>query len=84
MYFVYILRCKDNSLYTGITTDVARRFKTHKRGLGGKFTASRGVKKIVYTEKRPDRSAASKREAEIKGWSREKKLNLIVSFSRTA
>ena len=77
MYFVYILECRDGSLYTGITTDVARRFKEHKEGLGGHYTSAKEAVKIVYIEEQPDRSTASKREAEIKSWSREKKLDLI-------
>lgn len=77
MYYVYILECKDGSLYTGITTDVARRLSEHKTGIGARYTRAQVAKKIVYTEKHPDRSAASKREAEIKGWKREKKLHLF-------
>jgi putative endonuclease len=76
MYFVYILECADESLYTGITTDVERRLVEHKNGKGGHYTRSRRAVKIVYTEKQADRSSASKREAEIKGWPREKKLML--------
>lgn len=79
MYFVYILKCKDGTLYTGITTDVARRFTEHKNGIGGHYTSSKEVVSILYTEQYPDRSSASKRESEIKGWRREKKLNLIKS-----
>ena len=77
MYYLYILECEDGSLYTGITTDAERRFEEHKRGLGGHFTRSHKVKKLVYTEKLENRSLASKREAEIKSWPREKKLELI-------
>lgn len=77
MYFVYIIQCKDRSLYTGITTDLKRRFKEHKEGLGGHYTRSHKVQKILYTEKRSTRSAAQKREAEIKSWRREKKLDLV-------
>ena len=77
MYFVYLIECEDGSIYTGITTDVERRFSEHKNGTGGYFTSSRKVRKILYTEKYPDRSSALKREAEIKGWRREKKLKLI-------
>ncbi len=77
MYFVYILLCKDGSLYTGITTDVARRFKEHKEGTGAHYTRAKKAKKILYTEKHKNRSSASKREAEIKGWKREKKLSLL-------
>ncbi len=77
MYFVYMLECSDGSLYTGITTDVKRRFQEHKAGKGGHFTSSRDVVKIVYTEEHPDRSSASKREAEIKRLRRADKLKLI-------
>ncbi|MFA6338683.1 MAG: GIY-YIG nuclease family protein [Candidatus Paceibacterota bacterium] len=76
MYFVYILKCSDGSLYTGITTDVKRRFEEHKSGKGGHYTSSRKVTKILYTEEHKDRSSASKREAEIKSWPREKKIDL--------
>jgi len=77
MYFVYIIQCSDESLYTGITNDLQRRFDQHKNGNGGHYTSSKQVIKIVYTEQYPDRSAALKREAQIKGWTRQKKLNLI-------
>ena len=77
MYLVYILQCGDKSLYTGITTDLKRRFAEHKAGEGGHYTAAKGVVKIVYSEKHADRSSASKREAEIKSWPRKKKLNLL-------
>ena len=77
MYLVYILECGDRSLYTGITTDLKRRFAEHKAGEGGHYTAAKGVVKIVYSEKHSDRSSASKREAEIKSWSRAKKLSII-------
>lgn len=76
MYFVYLLKCKDGSIYTGITTNVERRFKEHKAGVGGHFTRSRVVERIVYTEKHPDRSRALRREAQIKKWRRGKKLKL--------
>ena len=77
MYYVYIIECKDKTLYTGITIDIKRRFKEHQFGKGGAYTRSRGVRKVLYTEKFKNRSFASKREAEIKGWSRDKKLNLF-------
>jgi putative endonuclease len=77
MYHLYILQCSDKSLYTGITTDVKRRFNEHRLGKGGHYTRARKVVKIVYSEKQKDRSSASKRELEIKGWSRNKKLKLI-------
>ncbi len=77
MYFVYILQCRDKSLYTGITTDVDRRFKEHKEGIGSHYTKAHGAQKIVYKESCKDRSSASKRESEIKKLSRQMKLNLI-------
>ena len=79
MCFVYILQCNDGSLYTGITNDIQRRFDQHKRGQGGHYTKSKGVEKILYTEEHANKSAALKRELQIKGWAREEKLNLIRS-----
>jgi putative endonuclease len=81
-YFVYILKCGDGSLYTGITTDVKRRFAEHKSGTGSNFTRAKKAERIVYTEQHPDRSSALKREAEIKKLSREKKLARIKKQSR--
>jgi putative endonuclease len=76
-YFVYILECADGSLYTGITTNVERRFSEHKSGTGSSFTRAKKAERIVYKEKQPNRSAAQKREAEIKQLTRAKKLSLI-------
>ncbi len=77
MYYVYILRCADNSLYTGITTDVQRRFQQHVAGTASHYTAAKKAVAIVYTETAESKSAALKREAEIKRLSREQKLALI-------
>ena len=77
MYYVYLLLCKDKSIYTGITVDVKRRFEEHKKGVGGRYTRAHGVKKILYTERCSSRSTALKREAAIKRLPREKKLMLI-------
>ena len=74
---VYILRCRDGSFYTGITTNLDQRTKDHNRGRGSKYTAYRHPVKLVYSEPHPDRSSALKREAQIKGWPRSKKKNLI-------
>ncbi|MBI3633188.1 MAG: GIY-YIG nuclease family protein [Candidatus Vogelbacteria bacterium] len=79
---VYILKCSGKTLYTGITTDLKRRFQEHKNKKGGHYTSVRKILKIVYTEVHPDRSSASKREAEIKSWSRKKKLELITGNDR--
>jgi len=77
MYYVYIIECKDGTLYTGITTDVRRRFQEHSLGKGGSYTKTKKVKKLLHIEECENRSAALKREAEIKSWRREKKLVLI-------
>ncbi|HOO78595.1 MAG TPA: GIY-YIG nuclease family protein [bacterium] len=77
-WYVYILRCRDGTLYTGITTNLERRLREHNRGRGGSYTAGRGPAKLVYSEPHPDRSAALKREARIKGWSRRKKERLVT------
>lgn len=76
-YFVYILLCKDKSLYTGITTNIERRFEEHKTGKGGHYTRSHGAVKIVYEERKKNRSTASKREAQIKNLNRKQKQDLI-------
>jgi putative endonuclease len=81
MYVVYILKCKDGSLYTGITTDLARRLSEHKSGTASHYTSAKGAVKMVYSEKKRNRSSASKRESEIKKWSRETKLRLIKAHS---
>ena len=77
-YVVYILLCADGTLYTGITTDLARRFAEHKAKKGAAYTAAHPVKKIAYSEACASRGAALKREAEIKRLSRAKKLALIA------
>lgn len=77
MWFVYILKCKDGSLYTGITNDLERRFSEHKNRKGGHYTSSHGVVERLYSEKFGTRPEALKRERQIKGWRRDKKLNLI-------
>lgn len=74
MWYVYVLLCADNSLYTGISPDPQKRFQQHLAGKGAKYTKSHKPVKIVYQEKFNSRSEALKREAEIKGWRREKKL----------
>lgn len=76
-WYIYIVRCRDGTLYTGITTDLDRRIKDHNRGTGSKYTASRRPVKLVYSEPHPDRSSALKREAQIKRFTRREKENLI-------
>ena len=74
-----MVQCADNSLYTGITTELERRVKEHNESeKGAKYTKVRRPVHLVYSEKYPDRSTASKREYEIKKkMSREEKLNLL-------
>jgi putative endonuclease len=76
-WYVYILKCSDGRLYTGMTCDVERRLKEHKTGKGARFTRSFGVKKLLYAEPCASRSDAMKREAAIKRYPRQKKLELI-------
>lgn len=78
MYYVYLLLCKDDTIYTGITTDVERRVREHKAGTASKYTRSRKIKKLLYSEKARTRSIALKRELEIKSWTRKQKLELII------
>ena len=82
MYFVYLIQCQDGSIYTGITTDLERRFKEHESKIGGYYTRAHKVEKILYAEKYPTRSEALKREIEIKKLRREEKLSLIKNKNR--
>lgn len=78
-YFVYILRCNDSTLYTGITDDLARRLAAHRTGKGAKYTRGRGPLELVYREACFDKSAALRREYEIKRLSRAEKLSMIAA-----
>ena len=78
MYLVYILRCGDGSLYTGITNDLSRRLAAHSSGRGAKYTRSRLPVALVWQEAQPDKSAALRRERQIKALSRAEKLRLIA------
>ena len=75
---LYILRCGDGSLYTGITTDVEKRLKAHRTGKGAKYTRGRGPLELVYREECGTHSDALKRELEVKALSREEKLKLTA------
>lgn len=80
MWYVYIIQTKSNKLYTGITTDLSRRFKEHqKKSKGAKFFRTDPAKKIVYYEEHENRSLASKREYAIKQMTRKQKEVLIIS-----
>ena len=80
-WYVYMLRCRDGSLYTGYTDDVARRLAVHQSGKGAKYTRSRLPVELAYWEELPDKSAALRREAEIKKLPRKGKLALAESGS---
>ena len=76
-WYLYILRCGDGSLYTGITTDVQARLEAHRAGKGAKYTRGRAPLELVYSENCGDHSAALKREHQIKSRPRAEKLKLI-------
>jgi predicted GIY-YIG superfamily endonuclease len=74
---VYVLRCRDDSLYTGITNDLSRRLAAHQGGTASRYTRSRLPVRLVYREGRATRGAALRREAAIKRLPRPAKLSLI-------
>jgi putative endonuclease len=76
--FVYLLRCRDGSLYCGWTDDLERRVATHNAGKGARYTRSRGPVTLVWSEEVADRSAALKREIALKRLTRTQKLALIT------
>ena len=76
-WYLYILRCKDNTLYTGITTDVARRLEAHRSGKGAKYTRGRCPLELVYQESCGTHSDALRRELEIKAMTRKQKEEMI-------
>ena len=80
-WWVYILRCGDGSLYTGIALDVSARLAQHQAGKGARYTRGRGPLELVYKEPQSDRSTASKRERALKALSRTEKLDLIQADS---
>ena len=75
--YLYIARCNDGTLYTGITHDLQAREDRHNAGLGAKYTAARRPIKIIYFETFPNLKEACKRECQIKNWKRNKKELLI-------
>ena len=76
-WYLYILRCGDGTLYTGITTDVEKRLEAHRTGKGAKYTRGRAPLELVYRELCGSHSAALKRELEVKALSREDKRRMI-------
>lgn len=82
-WYVYILRCGDGSLYTGATDNPQRRLKAHRAGKGAKYTRGRGPLELAYLETQPDRSAALRRERQIKLLPRREKLALAEGWTGT-
>jgi len=84
VYYVYIVKCSDDTLYTGIATQIDRRIEEHNSSnKGAKYTRIRRPVELVYSEEYPDRSTASKREYEIKKkMTRKEKLKLIISLDK--
>ena len=82
-WIVYVVRCRDRSLYTGIATDLERRLRQHNSGTASRYTRSRLPVKLVHREPSDNRSTASKREAAIKAMTRREKLALIRSKMKT-
>ena len=76
-WYVYLVKCSDKSLYTGITNNIERRIKEHNFHRGGRYTRSFGPVKLFWREEHPDKSSALKREMQIKRWTRSKKEALI-------
>lgn len=81
-WYVYMLRCSDESFYTGITNNVAKRLKEHNTGNGAKYTKGRRPVNLVYRERQANQSLALKREAQIKKWRKPNKEKLIGGFPR--
>ena len=77
-WFVYILSCRDGSLYTGITTDCVRRLAQHNAGNGAKYTRAKLPVQLVYQERAENRSQATKREMAIKKLTRQQKQRLVA------
>lgn len=82
-WIVYILRCADDTLYTGITNNIGTRLAAHENGTGAKYTKGRGPFSVIYKEAFENRSDASKREAAIKKLSREEKFLLAKNYIET-
>ena len=80
-WFCYMVRCKDGSLYVGVATEVGKRVKEHNWGVGAKFTSTGRPVELIWWQGFPNQKAARGRESELKGWRREKKLNLAREFA---
>jgi putative endonuclease len=83
MYYVYILECRDKTLYTGITVDLERRLTEHNSSkLGARYTGARRPVRLVYAKEYRNRSDASKEEARIKKLTRVEKIKIIAKYEK--
>lgn len=82
MYYIYLLKCHDGTLYCGYTNDIESRLRAHAGGKGAKYTRSRLPVELVYTESYATKSEALSRECGIKRLTREEKLRLIAAWQR--
>ena len=78
-WFVYLVRCSDGTIYTGITKTVSERIATHNEGKGATYTAQRRPVSLLYQESHPDQGSALRREAEIKKWRKGKKEEFVLA-----
>ena len=78
-WYLYVLKCGDGTLYTGIATDVLKRLEMHRSGKGAKYTRGRGPLELVYSEECENHSQALKRECEVKKLTKDQKQQLILS-----
>lgn len=83
-WYLYILRCGDDTLYCGITPDLEKRLEAHRSGKGAKYTRGRTPLELVYREELPTHSDALKREIAIKRLTRPQKLDLIAQYKTAA
>jgi putative endonuclease len=77
MYYIYILLCSDNSLYTGFTSNLEQRIKNHDDGKGSKYVRCRLPVMLIYSEEYKTKSKALQREKQIKGWKHDKKVRIL-------
>ncbi len=83
MPYVYILKCRDSTYYTGYTVEIDRRLQEHQNGLASKYTRGRTPVELVYLEELPTKSAALQRELELKGLTRANKQKIIESAQQS-
>ena len=79
-WYLYMVRCADDTIYTGISIDVQSRIEKHNSGRGAKYTSTRLPVRLIYSESQSDRISAMKREIQVKRWSRKLKENLARGF----